>query len=565
MTGPDAVRYARGVFTRRETLQLLGAAPLALAAAGCGRSEAVQRRPVPDLYPIDGPPAIGDALVSGTIGEATTFIWFLSGDSASSDAAGHVLNGLVRYNDRLELEGELAERFEVSPDGQTITFHLRRNVRWSDGHPFTADDVLFTYRTLIDPAVPTPYADDYLQVRRAEALDPYTFRVTYDKPYAPALQTWTAGLLPAHVLRGHDITKHPYGRHPTAGTGPYKLREWVAGQRMVFDRNPDYWEGTVWIAHRIIRIIPDPQTQFLELKTGGLDTMGLTPTQFEFQTGTVEFRSHFEKYRYYANVYTYLGFNLKDPRFADVRVRQAFAHAINKDDVIRGVLFGHGKPISAPYRPGHWVYNPNVKTYDYDPDKALALLRAAGWTRDANGRQVKDGKPFRFEILTNQGNISRIRTAEIIQRHLGRIGVEVSVRPIEWAAFIKDFIDARRFEACILGWSLAPDPDQWNIWHSSQTGPKQFNFVSYSNPEVDRLLEAGRRTFDPEQRRRIYFRFQEIMAEEQPYVFLYVPEALVALHKRFKGVVPTENGIGYKAEVRWFVPKPYQKWTTLAA
>jgi peptide/nickel transport system substrate-binding protein len=557
------------VITRRDALRLLGAGALAAggaAAGGCsGASGAagVESRPVPDRYPINGPPAIGDALVSGSIGEATTFIWFLASDGASHAASGMVLDSLIRYNDRLEIEPALAERFVVSPDGLTITFHLRKNVRWTDGHPFTAEDVLFTYQTIIDKNTPTPYADDYLRVRKAEVVGPYTFRVHYDRPFAPALESWGAGIIPAHILRGHDITKHPYGRNPTAGLGPYMLREWIPGQRMVTERNPDYWEGTVWIANQVTRIIPDPQTQFLELKTGGLDSMSLTPTQFEFQTGTVEFRTHFDKYRYYANVYTYLGMNLKDPRFADVRVRRAFAYAIDKDELIRGVLFGHGKPISAPYRPGHWAYNPNVVQYEYNPQKALRLLEEAGWTRDGNGRQVKDGRPFAFEIITNQGNAPRLRTAEIIQRRLAEIGIEVSVRPIEWAAFIKDFINAGRFEAMILGWSMPPDPDQWAIWHSSQAEPGKLNHVYYKNPEVDRLLEAGRSTFDREERKRIYFRFQEIMAEEQPYVFLYVPEALVAIHKRVKGIVPTENGVDYKSAVRWFVPKPYQKWVNL--
>ncbi len=557
------------MITRRDALRLLGAGALAVggaAAGGCrggSGAGAAESRAVPDLYPIDGSPAIGDALVSGSIGEATTFVWFLATDSASFGASAQVLNGLVRYNDRIELEGELAERFDVSPDGQTITFHLRKNVRWTDGHPFTADDVRFTYQTIIDKNTPTAYADEYLQVRKAEAPDPYTFRVHYDKPFAPALESWGAGILPAHILRGQDITQASYGRNPSAGTGPYRLREWTIGQRMVMERNPDYWEGTVWIANQITRVIPDQQTQFLELKTGGLDSMGLTPLQFKFQTGTAEFRSHFEKYRWYANNYTYLGLNLKDPRFADVRVRRAFAHAIDKDELIRGVLFGYGVPAYAPYRPGHWAYNPNVKKYDYNPRRALDLLKEAGWVRDANGRQVKDGRPFAFEIITNQGNAQRIRTGEIIQRRLAEIGIEASVRPIEWAAFIKDFVNTGRYEAMILGWSLTQDPDQWSIWHSSQAEPGKLNHAYYKNPEVDRLLDAGRSTFDRETRREIYFRLQEIMAEDQPYVFLYVPESLFTIHKRVKGIVPTENGLSYKSDIRWYVPRPYQKWTNL--
>ncbi len=557
--------------TRREALRLLGAGAVVAGSTALGACTGESAAgggaapEVPNLYPIDGPPAVGDAYVSGTIGEASTFIAFLSSDASSAEVASMVQNSLVRYNDRIELEGEVAERFDVSPDGQTITFHLRRDVRWTDGHPLTAEDVLFTYRAIIDPETPTPYADDYLQVKRAEAPDPYTFRVHYDRPFAPALESWGLNILPAHILRGQKLAESRYGREPV-GSGPYMLRQaadWVPGQRMTLVRNPDYWEGTVWIERQIIRVIPDLQTQFLELKTGGLDGMGLTPPQYKFQTNTVEFRSHFEKYRYLAAQYTYLGFNLRDPRFADKRVRQAFAYAINKDEIIRGALLGYGVPISVPVRPTHWVYNPDTRTYPYDPQKALTLLKEAGWTRDANGRQVKGGKPFRFEILTNQGNAQRQRAGEIIQQRLADIGVEVSVRQVEWAAFVKDFLMPARFEAYIGAWTTPPDPDQFVVWHSSQI-EKGLNRVAYRNPEVDDLLEQGRRTFDREMRKRIYARFQEIMAEEQPYVFLYVPEALFCVHKRIKGIVPTPNGIGYKSPVRWYVPKAYQKWTDVA-
>ncbi len=550
------------MLTRREALRLLGASGLALGGCNAPSAGDTGFRPVENRYPIDGPPAIGDALVSGELGDATTFIWFLSADSASHAISGAVSNGLVRYNPKIELEGELAERFEVSPDGLAITFHLRRDVTWQDGHPFTADDVRFTWETIVDPNTPTPYADDYLQVKRFEIIGPYTFRVRYDAPFAPALESWGMNVLPAHVLRGQKIEQAPFGRKPV-GTGPYRLQkesDWRQGERITLHRNPSYWEGTVWIERRIYRVIPDLSTQFLELKTGGLDTMGLTPTQYKFQTGTTEFREHFDKYQYLATGYSYLGLNLRDPRFADKRVRQAFAHAIDKNEIIRGVLLGYGVPISAPVSPEHWVYNPNVKTYDYNPKKALDLLEATGWTRDANGLLVKDGKPFAFELITNNGNVQRARTAEIIQRRLGDLGIQVKVRTIEWAAFIKDFVNAGKFEALILGWNIPPDPDQYQIWHSSQAEPGKLNHVFYKNAEVDRALEEGRSTFDKEKRKVAYWRFQEIMAEEQACIFLYVPQSLTALHKRFKGIQPTPTGIGYKSDIRWFVPEPYQKF-----
>jgi len=170
----------------------------------------------------------------------------------------------------------------------------------------------------------------------------------------------------------------------------------------------------------------------------------------------------------------------------------------------------------------------------------------------------KDGIPFRFTILTNMGNTLRKNAATIIQWRLRKIGIKVEIRALEWSAFINEFIDKKRFEAVILGWSIGLDPDQYDIWHSSKTKPKEFNFVSYGNPEVDELLEKGRRTFNIEERKKAYFRIQEILAEELPYIFLYVPDATPIVHSRFKGIKPSPIGITYNLP-KWYVPEKLQR------
>jgi peptide/nickel transport system substrate-binding protein len=188
------------------------------------------------------------------------------------------------------------------------------------------------------------------------------------------------------------------------------------------------------------------------------------------------------------------------------------------------------------------------------------LLAEAGWVdRDGDGWLDKEGRPFSFTAITNQGNPLRDRTAQIIQYRLKQIGIEMKIRTLEWTAFINDFIDKRRFEAIILGWTLGQDPDIYDIWHSSKTGGKELNFISYQNPEMDRLLVEGRRTFDRNERKKIYWRIQEILAEDQPYTFLYVPMALPVIHKRFKGIEPAPAGITYNF-IRWWVPKYEQKY-----
>ena len=523
-------------------------------AAGCDKQQPV--------IPAEGKaaaPAYGDTFIQGSIGEPSNLLPVLASDSASSDINSLVYNGLVRYDKNLKLEGELAESWEISPDGLTITFQLRKGIKWHDGAPFTAADVLFTYQTYIDPNTPTAYAEAYSQVAEAAAPDDYTFRVRYAQPYAPALESWGVSILPKHLLAGQDLTKSPLSRAPV-GTGPYVFVEWTAGEKLVLEANPHYFEGQPYIKRVVYRIIPDLSTQFLELQSGGLDFMGLTPIQYQTQTDTPAFQRQFNKYRYLAFGYTYLGYNLKRPMFQDRRVRQALAHALDKQEIIDGVLLGLGQAATGPYKPDTWVYNGEVPRYPYDPDKARALMAEAGWRdSDGDGFLDKDGQAFSFTIVTNQGNDLRVKTGEIIQRRFKEVGIDVKLRVIEWASFLKEFINPGNFDATILGWTGGPEPDQYDIWHSSKTGPRQLNFIQFKNAEVDELLEQGRRTFDQAERKKIYDRFQQILAEEQPYTFLYVGEALPAVARRFRGIEPAPAGIRHNF-IKWYVPESEQKY-----
>jgi peptide/nickel transport system substrate-binding protein len=505
-----------------------------------------------------GVPAYGDIIVEGSIGDASNLIPILSSDATSHEISALIFNGLVKYDKDMNVVGDLAESWEISKDGLVITFHLRKGVRWHDGQPFTADDVLYTYQVTIDPKTPTAYSGDFLKVKKAEVLDANTVRVSYDKPFAPALMSWGSAVLPRHLLAGQDITKSPLARHPV-GTGPYMFKEWKTGQKIVLVSNPDYFEGRPYIDGFIMRVIPDMATMFLELRASGIDRMNLTPLQYTRQTENNLFRKNYNKYRYLSFAYTYMGYNLLNPLFADKRVRQAIAHAVNKEEIIQGVLLGLGREATGPYKPGSWAYNGNVRKYAYDPKRARELLAEAGWKdTDGDGIIDKDGKPFVFEIMTNQGNEVRAKTAEIIQQRLAEVGIKVKIRTLEWAAFVKDFINKRRFDATVLGWTIPLDPDNYDVWHSSKTGPEELNFTSFKNSEVDDLLEKGRSTFDQKVRKRCYDRIQEILAEEQPYLFLYVPDALPIVQARFRGIEPAPLGIGYNF-IKWYVPKEEQR------
>jgi peptide/nickel transport system substrate-binding protein len=504
--------------------------------------------------------AYGDTIIMGTIGDASNLIPPLASDASSSTITGHVYNGLIRYDKNMRFEGDLAESWEISDDGREITFHLRKGVRWHDGEPFTSADVLFTYKLMIDPETPTAYAERYKQVEEAMAPDAYTFKVRYAEPLAPALVSWAMGICPEHLLKDEDISTSELARNPV-GTGPFRFVKWDPGEQIVLERNEDYFEGAPYIKRIVYRIVPDTTTMFLELQSGGLDYMGLTPLQYARQTESPAFKRRFNKYRYPAFAYTYLGYNLRKPMFQDRRVRQAISYAIDKQEIVDGVLLGLGQPATGPYKPGSWPYNPEVQRYPYAPDKARALLDAAGWKdRDGDGVRDKDGQALAFTILTNQGNDQRIKAGEIIQRRLQEVGIEVKLRVIEWASFLKEFIYPGRFDATILGWTIPVDPDGYNIWHSSKTGPRELNFIGYSNPEVDRLLEQGRRVLGVDKRRPVYHRLQEILAEDVPYTFLYVPDSLPVVARRFHGIEEAPAGIMHNFN-RWYVPESQQKYT----
>jgi len=471
---------------------------------------------------------------------------------------GYIFNGLTKYDKDLKITGDLAESWDVSADGLAIIFHLRKGVKWHDGVEFTSDDVVFTYNAVIDPKIPTPYSSNYGPVKSVEATDRYTVRVHYNEPYAPALESWGMGIIPKHVLEGKDMASPEVYQNPV-GTGPYRLKEWLTGQKIVLDAFDSYFEGRPNIDRIIIRVITDPSTMFLELKFGGIDYMGLTPPQYKLQANTDFFNRYFQKFRYPSFGYTYLGFNLLNPLFSDKKVRRAIAHAINKKELIAGVVLGYGIPCTGPFPPESWAYNRDAGDIEYNPDAAIKILDNLGWKKNRDSLLEKEGKIFSFTLITNQGNDSRMKAAQIIREQLKRVGIDMNIKVLEWQAMLHEFIDKKRFEAVIMGWALSRDPDLYDIWHSSKTKEGEFNFISYKNDEVDRLLIEGRQTFGIQKRTKIYHRIHQILADEQPTIFLYVPDALPVLHKRFRGVEKAPIGIWHDF-IHWHVPADRSEW-----
>jgi peptide/nickel transport system substrate-binding protein len=528
---------------------------LTILMGGCKPAETER----PDVKPV-----YGGCFRDVSIADAITFMPLLVTDTASFKVTSLMYNGLVKYDgDFKKLVPDLAETWVIPRDGRTITFRLRKGVKWHDDAPFTSKDVLFTYQRMVDPKTKSPYSASYKQVKKAEAPDDYTFKVTYSKPFAPALASWTMAILPKHLYKGQDISKlgndiDKYPKKKPIGTGPYMFKERIPDKKIVLTYNPHYFLGRAHLDEYVFSVIPDQATMFLELKAGNIDRMILTPLQYRRQTKYPRFAKMYKKYCYEPYSYVYLGYNLKKKLFEDRKVRQALTCAINKKEIIEGVLLGLGKEATGPWNPDALYYweipQEHEHRFDYNPERARQLLNQADWKLNDQGILEKGGKPFIFTILTSHGHDTRKRTAAIIQRQLREVGIVVKIRTLKWGELVKVFTDGG-FEAVLMGWDTGPEPDiQYDIWHSKG----KLNSIHYNNPEVDAALEAGRNTFDQEERRNAYLLLQELLAEDQPYTFLFIPYALPAINKRFRGVKFNSLGEDYNFHEWWYVPEHEQ-------
>ena len=543
--------------TLKFLLTALFSALLTTMLIGCGQQRTEDAGYLNKTYTSEA----GGTLVDALSGEPSGLIAMMAGESSASAIASNIFNSLLKYDKNLELTGELAQSWDVSSDQKTITFHLKPNLKWADGQPLTSEDVLFTWKTVTDDKTRSPYGADYKLVKRAEAPDSNTFKVTYAQPYAPALDSWSGlHILPKHLLKDQDINNTPFSRNPV-GSHYYQLDQWKKGESLSLKRNPNATQGQAKIDHLVSRIIPDRAAQFLELMADNIDSMSLNSIQYaRIFPSRPDLTAKIAQYKELGNSYTYLGFNLKRKPFDDLRVRQAINYAIDKQEIIDGVLLGLGLPVASPYKPGTRWSNPKLQPYPYDPHKAIALLKEAGFEdHDHDGILDRNGQPLSFEILTNQ-NKEREMSAVLVQRRLKEIGIDVKIRVVEWATFISRFIKTGDFNVVLLGWGLGLEPDQFNIWHSSQQAPGQFNFIGYKNPKVDKLLEAGRLELNPDKRMKIYHDFSEILLEDSPVVYLFAGYGLPAIHKRVKGIddPAPPAGIGHNS-YEWYIPTPLRR------
>ena len=502
----------------------------------------------------------GDRIIFGSIGEASNLIPYLTADAASHEIADLLYVALLRYNKDLQVECWAAENFKIEDNGKILRFKLKEGIFWEDGVELTAWDVEFTYKLVISPNTGSPYAEDFLRVKSFKVIDKYNFEIEYEQFFARSVATWMSAILPKHILENQNIRETTFARKPV-GAGPYRLKSWESGSRIILTASPTYFLGSPSIKEVVYRIIPDTATMFMETRAGNLDVMDLNPLQYLRQTNGENWEKNFAKYRYLASVYIFLGFNQKHPFFKDKNIRKGISCAINRNDIVQGVLLGQGVAAFGPFKPGSWAYNTKLVPVSQDIKKAKEFLAKAGCVDSNNdGILEYNGLPMSFTILTNQGNEQRILVATLIQSQLKKIGIDVRIRTVEWAAFIKEFVNKGRFDAVILGWTISQDPDIYQVWHSSQAREGGLNFIYYKNPELDKLLEKARSIPEQEQRKEYYAKIQEILAEDEPYCFLFVPYALPVVQKRFKGIEPALAGIMYNFE-KWWVPKKEQRYS----
>ncbi|MDQ1243743.1 MAG: peptide/nickel transport system substrate-binding protein [Campylobacterota bacterium] len=461
-------------------------------------------------------------------------------DSGSSEITGFLFNGLVKYDKDLStIIGDLAEEFYFE-DEKTLIFKLHKNVKWHDQESFGAKDVVFTYDVLVSSKISSPYSANFRFVKSVEAVDEFTVKVIYKEPYFKALETWMMGILPEHILRDEqNLMNSSFNTNPI-GTGAYKLHQLEHSKNIILSAFDDYFEGRAKIDTISFHVIADPMTRFMMLKSGALDVGSIEPMQYERQLKS----DFFEKFNIYENIsqsYAYLGFNLRLEKFKNPKVREALSLAIDREELLQILFFDHAKVCSGPFLPGTKAFNESVKAPLLDIKKAKKLLKEAGYD---------EKNPLTFEIATSNSSDIRPYAAQILQHQLKKAGVIVTLRVMEWQAFLNMVVFPHKFDTVLLGWGLSPTPDPYMFWHSDNDKQGGFNLVGYHNPKINKMIEESQSMVDGEKLTAVWREMFKIITDENPYLFLYIPNSITTVGKNIKNVEPSPSGIWHNY-IKW--------------
>jgi len=553
-----------------------------------------------------GEPVKGDWAVIHELSDPEGLNPMVTNDASSSALFNRVYEKLLEQDfESTDLYPVIAEaRPTVSEDHLTYTFTLRKNVKFSDGKPLTAKDVVFSYKVVKNPLITDGAAlrNYYESVANVEAKDDHTVVITMTKPYFLA-EYFLGGLwiMPKHVLDPKNLTDG-YSFAETGdmaksqanvalkdfaawyntpevkrdvrlniGSGPYMFDEWKTGESISLKRSSSWWNAgsdkwnPAYPEKLFYKVINDRSAAVVALKNGEIDFMEYVPAaKFVEELDTVA-TPFIRKATYKTQIYSYLGFNMNHPILSDKAIRKAMAHCIDRDALIKQVMRSLATAVNSPIYDDRPEYDATIKGVPYNLSEAKKILAAAGW-KDSNGDGVLDkvlnGKPtpLALSILVNAGNETREAIAVSFSDELRKVGIKLEVRKLEWSVFLEN-MRSRKFEISIGAWVNDPIPsDPYQIWHSSQIGNKGSNYVGFNNPRADQLLEMNRVEFD-EQKRIAYMReFQQIVAEEQPYVFLWTPLYPAAYNTRLQNVRFSYVRPGYNP-TQWWIPKSMWKYT----
>lgn len=515
----DEVRVILGYRRSLVACVLLG---LILFMSGCATKS------IPNFTQAKNEVKQGGQLVYGSLQEPDTLNPLLSNFEATAEVSSLIFSGLVQTDDKGQWVGDLAtdvpslQNGGVSRDGLTITYRLRSGVTWHDGSPFTAADVKFTWQSIMNYKNNIVSREGYEKIKTIDTPDQYTVVVRFKEYYGNYLSLFHT-ILPKHILENDsDINKSAFNRAPV-GTGPFKLKEWRLAEAVLVEANPNYFRGKPKLDSILYKVIPDNNIMLAQLKNGELDLVSNVAFS---QIDQVKSLDGMQTVITPSMVWEHLDFNLDNPLFQDVQVRQAISLGIDKPALIANVLKNVGVPAVGDQSPLSWAYNPALKPEARDVNAARALLVQGGWTLGDDGIFAKDKTRLAFMITFPGGNKPRETVASVIAQQLKDIGIAVEIRAVEPKDFFEKVLKKRDFQMAMYAWVADVDPDNVGFWHSKQIpGPTNAyegkNYPGWRNAEVDALTEQAAWTIDTEGRKQRYFRIQDLIVQECPIIPLY--------------------------------------------
>jgi len=510
----------------------------------------------------DGRPD-GGTLNYGEYGRPATLDPITSNEMISLRITELVFNGLVGINEKQEIVPELAERWEQSKDGRTYTFFLRKDVTWhtregEEQKPFTADDVVFTYNIMMHPRTITPLKVRYEFIDTLEKIDAYTIRFSLKRPILNALAKFSFKIIPKHGPANplYLTREDPFVQNPI-GTGPYMLKNVTADREIILVANDNYFKSRPHLDKFVAKPFADQNIMTQALMFNAIDMIVLVNPR---DIPEIQGDKRFILQPYNALSYSFFGYNTRNPLLSDKRVRQAFTYAVNRQEMLDSFFNGQGTIISGPFAPGSWAYNLEVQPYAFDAEKAKALLKDAGFTPGPDGIMVKDGKKLsltlKVPIEKESEAVKRVVLA--FKNYLKNVGVDIQVAFKEWQSWKEDVFLEHDFDIVFASWVFDDSADISSLFHSGEIGPWKNNFISYSNPEVDSLINESKLTLDHEKRRTINRKLHAILADETPYTFLWTLTNYAAYHSKVRHVAIHPYKFFSFAD-EWFMAEKDQK------